>query len=180
MSTCEVIRESLGAWLDGELSGAAADTVRSHLQTCLACGQERRQLEKLDITLKSVLEAQTIPFHAESIWHALRQRIETKRPWYVEVAAWTGPVLRSPSFAWGVPAVIVLLLGTIYLDSILPGWNSGSPRDNFAAVESIDAYGRNVALLREYETKTTVIWLYQNPDSESEASGETSNKGPAF
>jgi hypothetical protein len=33
-------------------------------------------------------------------------------------------------------------------------------------VESIDAHGRSVALLRENESKTTVIWLYQNEEGE--------------
>jgi hypothetical protein len=91
-----------------------------------------------------------------------------------------GPRIRAPSFAWAVPAVIVLLIGALYLDVIFPGWGVGSPRNNFTTVESIDAYGRNVALLREHESKTTVIWLYQNPDSENEALGEINDKGPAF
>ncbi len=43
-----------------------------------------------------------------------------------------------------------------------------SNASNFASVESIDAHGRNVALLREDETKTTVIWLYQNQEGENE------------
>ena len=180
MSDCEAIRESIGTWLDGELYGAAAETVRAHVEGCATCGEERRQLEKLDMALKTVLETEPLPVHGQSFWHDLRRRLVAKRPWHVEVAAWTGPVLRAPSFAWGVPAVIALLIGAAYINAYLPGWGSGSPRNNFASVESIDAYGRNVALLREYETKTTVIWLYQNPDSESEAAGETSDRGPAF
>jgi len=59
-------------------------------------------------------------------------------------------------------------------------WKEETPRNNFAAVESIDAYGRNVALLRENETRTTVIWLYQNQEGDNESSGETSNQSPTF
>jgi hypothetical protein len=79
-----------------------------------------------------------------------------------------------------VPAVIVLLIGALYFNLFTYTGKLGGPRNNFATVESIDAYGRNVALLREPESKTTVIWLYQNPDSENEAAGEVVDKGPAF
>jgi hypothetical protein len=79
-----------------------------------------------------------------------------------------------------VPAIILLLIGTLYFEPGLPGWLGNEPSNNFATVESIDAYGRNVALWRENESKTTVIWIYQNPDGEDEGSGETDNKGPAF
>ena len=54
MNTCGEIRESIGAWLDGELSGARADAVRLHLETCLICGEERRQLENLNRVMKDV------------------------------------------------------------------------------------------------------------------------------
>jgi hypothetical protein len=69
----------------------------------------------------------------------------------------------------------VLLIGAFSLDSLWPAWR-GRSQNNFAAVESIDAHGRNVALLREDNTKTTVIWLYQEEDDDtSEAPA-----GPSF
>jgi len=34
--------------------------------------------------------------------------------------------------------------------------------------------------LREYETKTTVIWLYQNEEGDDEAAEETPQSAPAF
>jgi hypothetical protein len=113
-------------------------------------------------------------------WRDVRRRIEAKRPPHARLAEWAAPAFRAPSFAWAVPAVIVLLIGVWYFDLIAQSWSIGSPRNNFVTVESIDAYGRNVALLREHESKTTVIWLYQNPDSENEAAGEVVDKGPAF
>jgi hypothetical protein len=79
-----------------------------------------------------------------------------------------------------VPAVIALVLALFSLDSYLPGWRFGGARNNFAAVESIDAYGRSVALLRENESKTTVIWLYQDQEGENEAAEDATKSGPAF
>jgi len=49
-----------------------------------------------------------------------------------------------------------------------------------AAVDSIDAHGRNVALLREYDSKTTVIWLYEDQEGENETAEEPPPPGPAF
>ena len=90
---------------------------------------------------------------------------------------WARSRFAAPGLAWAVPAVIVVLLGVLSLDSF---WKLGSQRNNFAAVESIDAHGRNVALLREDETKTTVIWLYQNQEGEDESSGENTETKPSF
>ena len=180
MNSCAEIKESIGAWLDGELRADDAALVSAHVASCGACAEERRQLERLNVTLKSVLEAEAQESAPEPLWSQLRERIEAKRPWYAGLAEWAGPAFRAPSFAWAVPAVIVLLIGAFYIKPSLPDWGWGAPSNSFTAVESIDAFGRNVALLREYETKTTVIWLYQNPDSENEASGEVNDKGPAF
>jgi hypothetical protein len=59
-------------------------------------------------------------------------------------------------------------------------WRLGGSRNSFASVESIDAYGRSVALLREQETKTTVIWLYQDQEGENEAAEDTAKSAPTF
>jgi hypothetical protein len=70
------------------------------------------------------------------------------------------------------------LFGAVFsYESYFPIWRS---RNNFATVESIDSHGRNVALLREDDSKTTVIWLYQNQEGDDEAAEETPPPGPAF
>jgi hypothetical protein len=69
------------------------------------------------------------------------------------------------------------LIGILSYEWYFPGARS---RNNLATVESIDSYGRSVALLREDESKTTVIWLYQNPEGDDEAAEETPQPSPAF
>ncbi len=180
MNSCAEVRDSIGASLDGELTGARADAVRSHVMVCPACAEEQRHLIKLDSAVRALLESESAALEERPVWHDLRQRLEAKSPWYAGLSEWASPMFRAPAFAWAVPVAILMLLGTLYLNLFAQIWSSGSPRNTFAAVESIDAFGRNVALLREHESKTTVIWLYQNPESENEASGEVSDKGPAF
>jgi len=58
MKNCDSTRESLGAWLDGELDRAESEAVRAHLEGCVACKEEQRQLEKLQVALKSVLDSE--------------------------------------------------------------------------------------------------------------------------
>jgi anti-sigma factor RsiW len=177
---CSEIRESIGAWLDGELSRPQADIVRGHLESCRACDEQRRQLEKLNRALTDALESEISQLDAQALWRGVRQRIEAKRPWYTGLIESPKVIFRPASLAWTVPALILLLIGVLYFEAGTPDWVGSGPRNNFATVESIDAYGRSVALWRETESKTTVIWIYQNPESENEGSGDTENKGPAF
>jgi anti-sigma factor RsiW len=174
MTTCESIRASLDAWLDGELNQSDAEAIRLHVENCSACKEDRRQLESLDASLRSILESEASRLAFEPFWRGVRQKIAVQPKWY-DVMQWLRPAFAGPRLAWAVPAVIVLLLGGLWAGSL---WKVGAPRNNFAAVESIDAHGRNVALLREDETKTTVIWLYQ--EGEDESSQENTETGPSF
>ena len=165
MRTCEDIRELLGVWLDG---------IRLHLQSCTQCNGELRQLERLHSSLKSLIESNGSRVAFEPFWRGVQERIAEKRPWYREVVEWARSTLAGPGLAWAIPAVV---LSVVSFNSI---WKLLGQRNNFAAVESIDAHGRNVALLREDETKTTVIWLYQNQEGEDDSSGENTETNPSF
>jgi len=177
MNGCEDKIASIERWLDGELSGAESESLRVHMASCAGCSETRTRLEKLQSTLTGVLlsEAQRVDFMP--FWRAVQLRVNEKRPWYQDALDWMRGVLPASRVAWVVPAVIVLLLAGVSLESY---WRGGAGRNAFATVESIDAYGRNVALLREYDTKTTVIWLYQDQEGENEAAEESAPSGPAF
>jgi len=177
MNTCETIRESIGSWLDGELSPSASETVRLHLAACSDCSVARQQLEKLQLVLKDELVAQAASIDFLPFWRGVQQRINRKRAWHEDLLEWCRGFLTAPRIAWAVPALIVVVLALFSLDSFLPVRGG---RDNFASVESIDAHGRSVALLREDQTKTTVIWLYQDQEGENETAEEASKSGPTF
>lgn len=180
MTNCESVRESLGAWLDGELDAADARSIQLHVDQCAACSRERKQLDRLESVLKSVLGDRGSELAFEPFWLGVQQRIEIKRTWYSDVTEWAQSAFVVPRLAWAVPVVLVLLLGLLSLDWDLSVWRQETQRNNFASVESIDAHGRNVALFRDSETKTTVIWLYQNQEGEDESSGETTEASPSF
>jgi anti-sigma factor RsiW len=180
MRDCENIRESIGRWLDGELSPGESETVRAHVADCAQCSEARRQLEKIQLALKGALLAEAQKIEFAPFWRAVEHRIAEKRAWYEDALDWARGIFTVSRAAWAVPAVIALLLAVLSLDAYLPGWRGGHARNSFATVESIDAYGRNVALLREYNTKTTVIWLYENQEGDNEAAEEAPESAPAF
>jgi anti-sigma factor RsiW len=180
MRDCESIRQSIGRWFDGELNPTESESVRAHVADCAQCSEARRQLEKIQLALKGALlsEAQKIEFLP--FWRAVQLRIAEKRTWYQDAVEWARDVFPVSRAAWAVPAVIALLLVVLSLESYFPGWRWGGARNNFATVESIDAYERNVALLRENESKTTVIWLYQDQEGDNETTDDSAKSAPAF
>lgn len=180
IKSCDDIRDIIGAWLDGELSRSGAEEVRVHLESCSFCREERRQLERLQTSLERVLAAGPANLTAEVFWRGVERRIKQRRAWREDFVGWLGELSQLPRLAWFIPAVIVLLLVVMSLDSFLPGLRLRAQRNNFAAVDSIDAFGRNVAVLRDDETKTTVIWLYQNQEGEDEPTGDKSEASPSF
>ncbi|HZD42368.1 MAG TPA: anti-sigma factor [Terriglobales bacterium] len=180
MKTCDDVRVSLSAWLDGELSRPDVDQVQSHIEVCSACRRERRELELVDVWLKRTFQPAAAQVAFEPFWDAVRQRITAQTPWHHRMRDWVGATFTPARLAWGVPAILALILLGLSIDTWWPGGRSSVQRNNFAAVDSIDAYGRNVALLREDETKTTVIWLYQNQEGDDETAAESSENKPSF
>ena len=180
MKGCENISKSMGRWLDGELSAAESESMRAHVAECADCAEARRKLEKLQGALAAALIAEAKDIEFEPFWRAVRLRIAEKRAWHADALDWVRGWFTRSRAAWAVPALIALLLAAASLDSYFPGWRGGAGRNAFAAVDSIDAHGRSVALLREYDTKTTVIWLYEDQEGENEAAEEPTSPGPAF
>jgi len=176
MSQCDDIQESIGRWLDGEFKASESEAVRSHLEGCPDCSAERRRLEKIQTTLDSVFRAESSQLQFAPFWREVRRRVDQKKPWHEELIEWLQSRLTAPRLAWAVPVTIILVLGFLSLAK----WPAGSQVSNYASVESIDPHGRNVALLREDETKTTIIWLYQNPEGENENAEDAAKSGPAF
>ncbi|HXG52348.1 MAG TPA: zf-HC2 domain-containing protein [candidate division Zixibacteria bacterium] len=179
MTACENTRELLGAWLDGEIGGAQGESVRAHLEECVACQAERRRLERLNASLRSVLRDRAPRPAFDPFWRAVAGRIAERRSRRERVVESLRDALASPRLVWAVPALIAVLIGVVSLEPLLSSWRAGS-RGNFTVVESINAHGRSVGLFREDETKTTVIWLYQNQEDDDEAPVENSDASPAF
>ncbi|MBI4523854.1 MAG: zf-HC2 domain-containing protein [Deltaproteobacteria bacterium] len=175
---CETIKKSLGSWLDVELADSEAAKIKAHLEICAECAEEKRRLIRLQASIKDVLESRASGIAFEPFWRGVRSRILEKRPWYVALREMiSGDFLSPQRLAWTIPVGIALILALLSLDQFSP-W--GSQKNNLTSVESIDGHGFNVAVFRESQTKTTVIWLFENQEDEDEPSGESTPPGSSF
>jgi hypothetical protein len=179
MMDCEAIKRSLGTWLDGEIGLLEGEAIQRHLEVCPSCVGEKTRLERLETALKSVLEERASGVAFEPFWGGVRRRIQEKGSWHVRLLDWATPAFSSQRLAWAVPLIIILLLGLFSLEDFFPGWIWGPGKSNLTAVESIDSHGFNVALFRESNTKTIVIWLFQD-EEEEESSGKSAAGEPSF
>ena len=180
MKDCEEIKKSLGAWLDGELDAARAAGIQLHVQACASCGEEKARLERLDASLKNLLETQASQIAFDPFWAGVRRRIADEKSWHTRVVDWLRGVFSPPRLAWAVSATVVVLVAALSLDQFFPGWRWVFGPANVASVESIDGHGFNVALLREAKTKTTVIWLFENQENDDETSAEPASSSATF
>ena len=177
MNECERIEQLIERGIDGELKGADEAMVRAHLSGCGRCGAAQRDLEQLGAALESVLVTNAPKLEFAPFWRAIEQRMHDQTAWHQDLLDRARDWFGAPRAAWAIPAIIAVLIGVLSYESYLP---IGRSRNNVTIVESIDSYGRSVALLREDESRTTVIWLYQNPEDDDEAAEETPQTSPAF
>lgn len=177
MTDCEQIRPLIETWLDGELSLPESERVREHVSACGACAEVQRHRAEIDAAFRGYVAAEAGKIRFGQFWHALEQRIQTRAPWYEHWFERAAGWVYSPRAAWAVPAAIALAVVILSYEAFLPAVR---PRANVATVDSIDSHGRNVALWREDDSKTTVIWLFQNQEDDDEAAEEPPQPGPAF
>ena len=109
--SCE--RDLIGAYLDGELDGAAVEDLEAHLKSCNSCAADLRAQQQLVCTLDAAFRngfdlpedfARVVKARAESDVSGVRKRIEWRRALQLIV------LLALTSFA---------LLGTAWQGSIL-------------------------------------------------------------
>lgn len=168
--SCEKISKVLGAWLDGEIKGREFDVIQLHVEQCPSCHAEKLRIERLQRSLAAALKAQASAVSWPSFWAGVARKVRDdgeRREGRWRLPRWTALPGR---WAWAVPLVVVGALAIVLGSRFLAGGRKGPLPSNLAAVESIDGHGFNVALLREAETKTTVIWLFLNEGEDEPAS----------
>src|SRR5262245_34324365 len=96
---CRDVKGLLGAFMDGELEPAVSASVRDHLTTCAACGNQLKALESVGRMIRRA------PYHQAP--DALRARLtQTRRP----------SIGSSPLLAWAAAVVLIAsLTGAIVL-----------------------------------------------------------------
>ena len=174
---CETVRRSLGVWLDGELSRDEAEKVGEHLEHCPSCLFEKARLERLQGSIKEILEERAREVAFEAFWHGVERRILERKPWQRQLLDRARSALWPRRLAWAIPAVVVFLIGVFSLADFYYKWTFRPNGTRMFRVESIDGHGLNMALFRESETRTLVIWLFQDQEDSDESSEESTSNG---
>ena len=176
MRNCEQTSRALSAWLDHELRAADAAEIATHVNQCPACHAEMARLQRLESVLESALRRELSTASFDRVWTGVERRIQERVPWHQRVWDRLGLDVVSARPAWVLSGVVVLLLGALSVARYFPEWRS----NNFAFVESIDAHGSNIALFREAETRTTVIWLFEDLETQDEVAPESADSNTGF
>jgi anti-sigma factor RsiW len=131
---CREVEGLLGAYLDGELEPAVSTSVRSHLDTCVACGQRLADLESVGRLVRRA------PYYQAPA--ALRARLaQTRTP---STAPWS-----SQWLAWAAAAVMVAsLTGSIWFVRSSAGAARTLDPVDTVAQEVVDSHVR--ALMGEH------------------------------
>lgn len=174
---CESVRRVLGAWLDRELSRDEAGKVGEHLERCPACLSEKARLERLQGSIKEILEEKASGVGFEAVWQGVQRRILERKTWKRRLLDWVRSRLWPRRLAWAIPAVAVLLIGIFSLVDFYYRWALPPNGTRVYRVESIDGHGLNMALFRESESRTIVIWLFQDREEDDEFSEESTSNG---
>lgn len=176
---CREVRETLGAWLDRELPPDKGQVVARHLAGCESCSAERLRLERVESLLAEAVRsgAPAPPF--EIFWRGVEERLRRREGWRYTLRD-RFPALGWPRPAWLVPAAAAALLVALGVNYFWSAGRGGGAANNLSFVESIDAHGGNVALFRESKTRTTIIWLFNDPTADDESAEEKAEEAPSF
>lgn len=174
---CEAVIRVLGAWLDRELGRDEAEKVGEHIEHCPVCLSEKARLERLQGSIKDILEKRASEVAFETIWQGVEMRIQERKPWQRQLLDRGRSLLRPRRLAFAIPAVVVFLIGVFSLAEFYFRWALPPNGTRIYRVESIDGHGFNMALFRESETRTLVIWLFQDQEENDESSEESASNG---
>lgn len=134
MMTCEVVRELLSAYLDGETTPEETECIRAHLSVCPACRDELEELRDLSSVFQLQFEEYPDQLH-ENILSAVRKgRGKSAQGWF----------RRYQGVVFGVAAaILVFVLAMPMVLRMLPNRSKGDNAlyPEFVSASSADQLG---------------------------------------
>ena len=106
------VRESIQAFVSGDLDRARSEEVRAHLAACPEC---RREADQVRDTWNLLGAAATEPAAAGSIWPEVRrrtvERTDHARDWFFGHGAWSRSALATAAVAAGLVIGVLVPAG---------------------------------------------------------------------
>lgn len=160
---CRETRPLLPLFFDGELEARQMRTVALHSTRCAACETDLRRLERLQDALAARISSQLDEIDVSRIWDGVTARIDVvplPRPqrwrewWEGEHSGWLGKV---PAYA-ALAAAALLAIFLWQHNGMKPPAELAEV-DNSAILDSVQSNVGSLAVLREPETNTLVLWI---------------------
>lgn len=170
---CREVQPLLQLFIDGELDARQMRGVALHSARCTPCEQELRFLENCQEAVAECVNAVVEEIDLSCVWSAVAPRLKrSPSSWGARLREWweeldTGSLWRVPAYA-GAAAVFVIAAGVwLGQDETRTAADERIARppvrvarfDNSTIVDSIKSEAATVAMLREPETNTLVLWV---------------------
>jgi len=156
--TCYRTRKRIGAYLDGALEGARAESAARHLAACTACQREAEGVLKIRALLREVLsQAGRVPEPDwTAFWPGIVRGVEQGKRWTPVRAL--QPVWLRPRLAVGSALVAAFLVSIMV-------WESGPVPHVLEAPVVVnsansDYPGASLMVYHTPERDMTVVWVF--------------------
>ncbi len=156
-------------YFDGETSPKEQEMAEKHLKECPACQERLKFMSEVKVALqRPVMEAsekETFPW----VWEKIEREIRFKPRWSlwesIKRVFEVTPLIRKK--IWIPAAAVATLLLLLLFPALFKKNSSHLP---LSVVEYIESKTNNVMIYELENVKVTVIWLFEETESDSSAS----------
>ena len=160
---CREARPLLPLFFDGEIEARRMRAVALHSTRCRECEESLRGLERLQDALVTHVSSQLDEIDFNRVWDGVAPRLDSSpRSLGQRLADWWGAVdfgrvRHAPVYAALATACVLAIL-LWQRDTVHPPGDIASV-DNSAILDSVQSDVATLAVLREPETNTLVLWI---------------------
>lgn len=162
---CREALPLLPLFVDGELEARQMRGLALHATRCTACEDELRRIERLQDAVAEFVNKQVDEVDLGRVWEGVAPRLGTppmplrmrlREWWQADERSWW---LQLPVYA-GAAAAVLLAIALWQSTSDVPGAPvEVAAVDNSVILDSVKSDAAGLALLREPETNTLVLWV---------------------
>jgi len=169
--TCRDAVNLLPLFFDGELDANQMRSVALHSTRCGNCEDELRRMEQVQEMVSTHVNAAIDEVDFAALWRGIDQRLGTVRvSWWSRARAWWsegehGWMIKLPAFAAAaaVAALGFVLWTRMPASTPQPDAAVVANLDNAASIDSLESDGDAVTVVNDPETRTTVLWVSDDP-----------------
>ena len=169
--TCRDALNLLPLFFDGELDANQMRAVALHSTRCGGCEDELRRMEQVQAMISTHVNAAVDEVDFSALWRGIDQRLGTVRvSWWTRARAWWsegehGWMIKVPAFAAAAAVAILGFLLWTRMPASTPQPDAAvvANLDNAASIDSLESDVDAVTVVNDPETRTTVLWVSDDP-----------------